>query len=89
MAYTIVREMTVLGNKRVALLDITADATTQSIDTGLARIDHFTVGLHSMTTQIGHKLVPNKTASGATSPGTLGASALASGDRLFVTVYGV
>jgi hypothetical protein len=89
MAYTIVREMTVLGNKRVALLDVTADAATQAIDTGLARIDHITVGLQSMTTQVGYRLAPNKNASGVAAAGTLGVSGLTSGDRLFVTVYGV
>ncbi len=89
MAYTISKEITVFGNKRSVLLDITADAATQAIETGLARVDYFNVGLASMATQIGFKIVPNKDASGTAASGKLGVSGLTSGDRLFVTVYGI
>lgn len=90
MAYTISKEITVFGNKRAVLLDITADAATQAVETGLARIDYIGgIMLQSAATAIGPKFVPNKDASGAAAAGKLGVSGLTSGDRFFVTVYGI
>ena len=87
MAYTIVRTPAVLGNKRAYLLDITADAATQTIETGLSVVEGVSIAQQSCTTA-GIKCYANSNASGIQSFGVVGLSGLASGDELFVTVFG-
>lgn len=88
MAYTVTRKKTVFGDMRAVLLEVTADAATQNIETGLSRIVGFDYTPVSMTTIIGPKLYPNSGAGGTAIGGVLGVSGLASGDRFFATVYG-
>lgn len=87
MAYTIVRTQSVFGNMRVVFLDITADAATQTVETGLKNIIGVSTGLQSLSTA-GIKVYANSNASGTQSFGVLGMSGLVSGDELFVTVFG-
>jgi len=87
MAYTVVKYNTVLGNKRVVGLDITADAATQTIETGLKKIDFMCNGESSMNSA-NIKLAVNSNSSGIQSMGVIGVSGCTSGDRFFVTVFG-
>ena len=87
MAYTVARYKTVFGDKAVVGLTITADAATQTIETGLAKIEWISVGINSCTTAA-IKVYFNSNASGVQSFGVIGCSGLASGDQVCVTVYG-
>lgn len=86
MAFTVVKNK-VAGNKTEVQLKITADAATQAIETGLAKIDHFVVGLASMNSS-NIKLAANLNASGVAANGTLAVTGCTSGDLFYVTVYG-
>lgn len=88
MAYTVTRSKTVFGNKGVVLLKMTADAATQTVETGLKKIEHISLGYGSMSTLVGPKIFINSNASGVQSNGVLGCSGLAIGDDVYVTVYG-
>jgi hypothetical protein len=87
MAYTVTSKQSVHGPDRVVYLDITADAATQTVETGLSQIYAFSVGQQSCSTA-GIKIYANSNATGIASMGVLGLSGLVSGDELFVTVYG-
>ena len=87
MAYTVSTRKTVHGDERTHHLDITADAATQTVDTGLKVINAFVVGQQSCATA-GIKIYANSNASGVQSMGVLGMSGLVSGDELYVTVFG-
>jgi hypothetical protein len=87
MAWTITREQSVLGNKRVVFLNCVADAATSAIETGLAQIDAFAVGAKSFTSGA-PKIYPNVGVTGTATAGTLGATGFTSGDELFITVFG-
>jgi hypothetical protein len=79
MAYTTTLTKSVFGNKSVALCNVTADAASGTIVTGLSVIEHWTVGPQSMATSS-----PKIAASG----GTITVSNAASGDLFYLTVYG-
>lgn len=87
MAYTVTKTPSVFGNQAVAILDITADAATQTIQTGLNNILGISVFAQSAASS-GFKVAVNSSASGVKALGSIGMSGLASGDRVFVTVYG-
>ena len=87
MAWTITRTNTVFGNKQVRLLKCTADATTQTIDTGLAVVEHFSVGYGSMSTLVGPKIFPNSGA-GGTPLVAVGCTSFVVGDDIYITVFG-
>lgn len=87
MAYTVSRTQLVFGNKRAVSLDISADAATQTIETGLSVIEGVSIGYQSCAT--GPNFVyANSNASGVQSFGVLGLSGFTSGDELYVLVYG-
>ena len=88
MAYTVTKvQNTVFGNMRTLLLDVTADAATQNVVTGLQHIYGFSVGPQSLSTGAPH-IYANSAVSGTAIAGTLGCSGFVSGDEFFVTVYG-
>lgn len=87
MSWTLSKEPSVLGNKRVVLIEFTADAATESIETGLAQIDAFSVGAKSFTSGA-PKIFQNKGPSGTSIAGNLGCSGFTSGDTGFITVFG-
>lgn len=79
MAYTVTQEKTVLGNLRCHICNVTADAASGTIPTGLSTIAGYSIAPISMATAS-----PLMKASG----GTITVSAAASGDNFFVTVFG-
>ncbi len=50
MAWTITKESTVFGNKRVMLINAVSDAAETNLDTGLDVVEHFTLGIKSAAT---------------------------------------
>lgn len=78
---------TVMGDKRVHGLRVTADAASDAIDTGLSVIDHVSVAPQSMASAAG-KFKINALSAGTATNGFLAITGIASGDVLFVTVYG-
>lgn len=88
MAWTVTRTHTVFGNKKTVLLKCTADAATQTVETGLSYIESYSLGYGSMNTYVGPKVYINSNASGVQSNGVIGCSAFVSGDDIYVTVYG-
>ena len=88
MAYTVTTiKNSVHGDQRVIQYEILADATTQTVATGLGYIDTLTVTNKSATSGMG-KYKRNVTASGVAANGTFGMSSIVSGDEYYVTVYG-
>lgn len=87
MAYTVSKKQTVFGNERVVILDVTADAATQTVETGLKYVDGFSLGIQSCSTAA-IKVYANSNASGVLSAGVIGISGCASGDEFFVVCYG-
>ena len=79
MAYTVSKVSTVFGNKKVDLVEVTADAASGTIPTSLGAIDAYSLGPISMATSA---IKVSK------SGGTLTISNAASGDNFYVTVYG-
>ena len=88
MAWTVTRTHSVFGNKRAVLIKCTADAATQTVETGLSVIESISLGYGSMSTIVGPKVYINSNASGVQSLGVIGCSAFTSGDDIYVTVYG-
>lgn len=87
MAFTIGREISVYGNKRVALLSCSVDSASGNVDTGLSVVDGFSLAPISMATSA--ILMKKNVGSGATSrPGIINIGAAASGDVFFLTVFG-
>jgi len=87
MAFTIVREHSVMGNMRVVNLKITADAATELIDSGLPYIRWFSRGNIKVTTA-NVTVFPNAGLTGTATAGYLGVTGCTSGDVFFVTCYG-
>jgi hypothetical protein len=89
MAWTVTRYPSVFGNKAVVGLKLTADAATQTIETGLKNIEWFTAGTYaSMASQTGRFVYINSNASGVQSVGVIGCSGFAVGDDIYITVFG-
>lgn len=88
MAYTVstVTKGVVFGNQLVRVLNITADAATQAVVTGLNVINH--VGFAPTSCATNPVLKINVNASGTAADGTLGISGTTSGNTFVVTVYG-
>jgi hypothetical protein len=87
MAFTITREASVFGNKKVALLQVSIDSASGNIDTGLGVVDHVSISPISMATAA--IAVKKNIGSGATAlPGKININGGASGDVFFMTVYG-
>ena len=79
MAYTVTQEKSVFGNMRVHICNVTADAASGTIPTGLSTISGHSIGPISMATAS-----PLMKSSG----GTITVSAAANGDNFYVIVYG-
>jgi len=87
MAFTVSSSKTVFGNERVHHLAVTADAATQTVETGLKVVVAHAIGILSASTA-GFKCYINSNASGVQSMGVLGISGVVSGDQFIVTVFG-
>lgn len=79
MAYTLTKVDSVFGNKKVQIIEVTADAASGTIPTALGAIDGWALGPKSMATSAVKMSV---------SGGTVTVSNAASGDNFYVTVYG-
>jgi hypothetical protein len=87
MAFTIAREFTVLGNKRVALLSVSVDSASGNVVTGLKVVDHVQISPISMASAA--IIVKRNVGSGATAvPGNVNINGAASGDVFYMTCYG-
>lgn len=88
MAYTgTIQKKDVFGATRAHMINVTADAASGAVDTGLSVIYGHSLGPISMATSA--IIVRYNKNSGATAVGgSLAFSAAASGDNFFVTVYG-
>lgn len=87
MAYTVTKTRTVFGNMNTVFLEITADAATQTIETGLGKIIAHTMSPHSLSTAA-IKIYRNSSASGVQAMGSLGISGCVSGDVFTVICHG-
>jgi hypothetical protein len=88
MAFTIGREPTVLGNKRVALLSCSVDSASGNIVTGLQRVDHFTIAPVSMATSA--IIMKKNVGSNSTAiNGNININGAVIGDVFLLTVFGV
>lgn len=89
MAWTVTRFQSVFGNKAVVGLKLTADAATQTVETGLKNVEWYSLGtFNSMASQTGRYVYINSNTSGVQSFGVIGCSGFAIGDDVYVTVYG-
>lgn len=79
MAYTVSKVDSVFGNKAVALCDVTADAASGTIPTGLGKIDSVSLGPQSMASSAIKISV---------SGGTVTVSNAANGDAFYLHVFG-
>lgn len=87
MAFTIVKEQTVFGNKRAALLKVTADAAESNIDSGLSVIEYMALGPQSFASS-SQAFKINENSSGTASNGKVGVSGVASGDVFHLICVG-
>lgn len=89
MAYTVTKVVeTCFGDQRVRTFDVTADAATQTIQTGLQYVNFCQVTALSMTTTTDPKIAVNVSASGVAANGSIAVTTCISGDHFFLTVYG-
>jgi hypothetical protein len=87
MAFTIGREITVFGNKKVSLLSCSVDSASGNVDSGLGVVDHVSICPISMATSA--IILKKNIGSGATARnGIININAAASGDVFYLTVYG-
>ena len=87
MAFTVTKFPTVFGNKRAVGMELTADAATQTIETGLKVIEWVNVSIGSCNSS-NFKIAINSNASGVQSFGVLAVTGVTTGDEIFVTVFG-
>lgn len=87
MAFTIGREISVFGNKRVSVLSCSVDSASGNIDTGLSVVDGYAMAPISMATAA--IIMKRNVGSNSTAiPGLINIGAAASGDVFFLTVFG-
>jgi hypothetical protein len=88
MAFTVVSRQSVFGNERVVMMEVTADASTQTIETGLKNVHALSMAKKSMNSSNIH-IARNSNASGVQSFGVVGISGCTSGDLFDIIVYGI
>lgn len=87
MAWTVAKiDAFNIANKRVHVLSCTADAATQTVDTGLEVVDHFIVSAQSGITALA--AYKNVGAEATALVGKIGFSAAVSGDVFYVYALG-
>jgi len=88
MAYTTsLNVKTVLGNQRVHMYKVTADAASDEFDTGLDYVNHLSA--HQNVTSTNVSVLPNVLTAATAANGYISITGCASGDVFFLTVYGV
>ncbi len=76
-----------IGNHKVQLWELSADAATLELNTGLQRVDHLAVAPASLTSTIPN-FKRNVLSAGTASNGYVSITGCTSGDWMFVTVWG-
>lgn len=87
MAWTITRNNSVMGNKRVNLIKILTDGTEANLETGMSVVEGFSLGIKSMATMT-FTMEENENSSGTAANGYIGISGVTSGDEFHLVVYG-
>jgi hypothetical protein len=87
MAFTVSRVRSVFGNQSVVIMEVTADAATQTIETGLKNVIGMSVAKKSMNSS-NIKLARNSNASGVQSFGVVSVTGCTSGDLFEIVCYG-
>ena len=88
MAFTAtVDKKTVFGDERIIHYSITADAATAAIDTGLDTVIAVSCAPKSMASAP-YSIKCDELAAGTAAAGYIAITGVASGDDLYVTVYG-
>lgn len=88
MAYTVTAtNKTVFGDQRVHTYEITADAATAEIATGLEYVSHIQPAVQSAAS-FGAYWARNVLTAATASNGTVTVTGAASGDTYFLTVFG-
>lgn len=88
MAFTIGREISTFGNKKVAILSCSVDSASGNIETGLSVVHGFANAPISMTTAA--IIFKKNVGSFATArPGMININGATSGDVFCLVVYGV
>jgi hypothetical protein len=87
MAYSVTNSMTVFGNKRVNAMYVVADAASDTVDSGLDKVDFVTMTPVSMGTAA-IKVKANLTAASAAANGSIGISSAVNGDVFWLVAYG-
>lgn len=89
MAYTVTRtKNTVHGNDRVVQLAVTADAATQTIETGLGMVYGVSVTPVSMHSHGSLTFQVNSNCTGTAALGYVAVSGLTTGDAFYLIAYG-
>lgn len=78
---------TVYGNKRVVALDVTADAASGAVTTGLSVVDAVTMGPISCATAA-FKIKINQNSAATALNGSLFVSSAADGDNFYIVAHG-
>lgn len=88
MAYTVSHLVkTVFGTERVGMIRVTADAASGAVTTGMGVVDFVNVSCQSCSTA-GFRTFMNQAADLSASNGSVAISGVASGDVIYLTVYG-
>lgn len=88
MAFTATKsESTVFGNERVWQGTVSSDVASGVVTPGFSVVRHVQWSPISMAT-VGIRVRANATAAGVAANGTVGVSGLASGDELYLTIFG-
>jgi len=88
MAWTVTKTIhTVFGDKRVHGFDLSSDAATVEIDSGLEHIDHIQWSVKSANS-FGPYFSKNTLSAATVSYGHFAITGCTSGDTFYVTIYG-
>jgi len=89
MAWTVSKDQEIVGNMRMILATVTADAAEENLALGLSYVHHagFQIMSSSTGTALPHVAL-NVDSSGTASNGTIGVSGVTSGDVFCVVAYG-
>lgn len=89
MAWTVTKEATAFGNKRVVVANVTSDSAEANLALGLKYVDAYSIGIISCSTGTALPHVAlNKDSSGTASNGVIGVSGVTSGDAFCIVAYG-
>ena len=89
MAWTVSKNAETVGDMRMIIATVTADASEANLALGLGYVHHASVGIVSCATGTALPHVAlNKNSSGTASNGTIGVSGVTSGDVYCIVAYG-